>query len=76
MIQSYTPPMKILLMLIKVRREWIPRHLETFLKNIVQSELKKMPILSARSRSVLPPTLFGIGVEMDHACIWVKVACK
>ena len=52
-------------------KEWIPHHLQTFLKIIVQSELKQNSIghsiiQSARPRSVITPTLFGIGVEMDH----------
>ncbi len=51
--------------------EWIPHHLQTFLKIIVQSELKQNSIghsiiQSARPRSVITPTLFGIGIEMDH----------
>ena len=51
--------------------EWIADHLKTFLKSIVQSELKQNSIgdsiiQSARPRSVITPTLFGIGVEMDH----------
>ena len=51
-------------------REWIPHHLQTFLKITVRSELKENSghsiIQSARPRSVVTPTLFGIGVEMDH----------
>ena len=51
-------------------REWIPHHLQTFLKITVRSELKENSghsiIQSARPRSVITPTLFGIGVEMDH----------
>ncbi|XP_065911780.1 uncharacterized protein [Dysidea avara] len=52
-------------------REWIPLHLQTFLKIVIQSELKQNSIghsivQSARPRSVITPTLFGIGVEMDH----------
>ena len=60
-------------------KEWIRHHLQTFLKIIVQSELKQNSIghsiiKSARPRSVITPTLFGISVEMDY--IWVKVAYK
>ena len=52
-------------------REWIPHHSQTFLKITVRSELKEniighSIIQSARPRSVITPTLFGIGVEMDH----------
>ena len=52
-------------------KEWIPRHLQTFLKTIVQTEIKQNSIghailQAARPRSVITPTLFGIGVEMDH----------
>ena len=51
--------------------EWIPHHLQTFLKIIVQSKLKQNSIghsiiQSAKPRSAITPTLFGIGVEMDH----------
>ena len=49
-------------------------------ENSVRSELKENSIghsiiQSAQPRSVITPTLFGIGVEMDHV-FWVKVACK
>ena len=52
-------------------RQWVPRHLQTLLKIIVVSELKQNSIghcivQSARPRSVITPTLFGLGVEMDH----------
>jgi len=52
-------------------KEWIPNHLQSFLKIIIKSELKQNSIghsivQSARPRSVITPTLFGIGVEMDH----------
>ncbi len=51
--------------------EWIPHHLQTFLKIIVQSEVKRnsighSTIQSAQPRSAITPTLFGIGIEMDH----------
>ena len=49
-------------------KEWVPHYLQTFLKIIIRSELKQNSIghsivQSARPRS---PTLFGVGVEMDH----------
>ena len=52
-------------------RQWVPRHLQTLLKIIVVSELKQNSIghcidQLARPRSVITPTLFGLGVEMDH----------
>ena len=52
-------------------KEWIPHYLQTFLKIIIQSELKQNSIghsiiQSARPRSVITPTLFGVGVEMDY----------
>ena len=52
-------------------KEWIPHYLQTFLKIIIQSELKQNSIShsiiqSARPRSVITPTLFGVGVEMDR----------
>ena len=48
-----------------------PTPFRNILENIVQSELKQNSIAhsiiqSARPRSVITPTLFGIGVEMDH----------
>ena len=56
---------------IEKSREWIPRHLQTLMKTIVSSELKQNSIgqcivQAARPRSVITPTLFGIGVELDH----------
>ena len=52
-------------------KKWIPHYLQTFLGIIIQSELKQNSIghsivQSARPRSVITPTLFGVGVEMDH----------
>ena len=51
--------------------QWIPHHLETFLKIIVLSEVKQNSIghaivQSSRPRSVIAPTMFGVGIEMDH----------
>ena len=56
---------------VKKGREWVPHHLQTFLKTIVHSELKQNSIghaiiQAARPRSVITPALFGVGVEMDH----------
>ena len=56
---------------IEKSREWIPRHLQTLMKTIVSSELKQNSIRqcivqAARPRSVITPTLFGLGVELDH----------
>ena len=53
-------------------KKWIPHLLQTFLKVIVtSSKLKRTGIghalvQAARPRSVITPTLFGLGVEMDH----------
>ncbi len=54
---------------IKKGHEWIPTHL--ILKIVVLSEVKQNSIghaivQSSRPRSVITPTLFGVGVEMDH----------
>ncbi len=51
--------------------KWIPHHLQTFLKVVMKSEIKQKSIghaivQSARPRSVITPTLFGFGVEVDH----------
>ena len=51
--------------------QWIPHHLETFLKINVLSEVKQNSIghaivQSSRPRSVIVPTLFGVGIEMEH----------
>ena len=56
---------------IEKSSEWIPRHLQTLMKTIVSSELKQNSIgqcivQAARPRSVITPTLFGLGVELDH----------
>ena len=54
---------------IEKSREWIPRHLQILMKTIVSSELKQNSIgqcivQAARPRSVITPTLFGLGVEL------------
>ncbi len=50
--------------------KWIPGHLQTFLKIIIPSELKQNSIghsiVQSSRRKVITPTLFGLGVEMDH----------
>ncbi len=56
---------------IKKGHECIPPHLLSFLKIVVLSEVKQNSIghaivQSSRPRSVVTPTLFGVGVEMDH----------
>ncbi len=56
---------------IKKSHEWIPPHLLSFLKIVVLSEVKQNSIghaivQSSCPRSVVTPTLFGVGVEMDH----------
>ena len=52
-------------------KEWIPRHLQTFLRTVAPSQLKQNIIghsilQAARPRTVIAPTLFGLGVEVDH----------
>lgn len=51
-------------------RKCIPHHLRAFLKTIVSSELKQTSIghviIQASRKAVITPTLFGLGVEMDH----------
>ena len=53
-------------------KQWIPHLLQTFLKVILPSlQLKQTSIghaivQAARPRSVITPTLFGLGVELDH----------
>ena len=52
-------------------KRWVPRHLQSLLKVIVLSELKRSSIAqcivqAARPKSVITPTLFGLGFEMDH----------
>ena len=49
----------------------IPPYLKKFLKVLVKSPLKQSSIgqsmlYAVRPRSILPPILFGLGVEMDH----------
>ena len=49
----------------------IPHHLEAFLKIVVLSEVKhnsigRAIVQSSRPRSVIAPTMFGVGIEMDH----------
>ena len=51
-------------------RQWIPNHLQTFLKTIVLSQLQQNSIghsiVQSARRTVITPTLFGLGIEMDH----------
>ena len=52
-------------------RQWVPHYLQKFLEIIISSKVKQNSIghsilQSARPRSVVTPTLFGLGVEMDH----------
>ena len=52
-------------------KSWIPQHLQTLLMHIVPSKLKQSSIghciiQAARPRSDITPTLFGLGVEVDH----------
>ena len=54
---------------IEKGKHWIPHHLQTLLKTLVISEVKQIGhaiVQSSRPRSVITPTLFGVGVEMDH----------
>jgi len=51
--------------------QWIPHHLQTFLKLVVISEAKQNSIghaivQASRPRSVIAPIMFGVGIEMDH----------
>ena len=51
--------------------QWVPHHLQTFLKLIVISEVKQNSIghaivQASRPRSVIAPIMFGVGIEMDH----------
>ena len=51
--------------------QWVPNHLQTFLKLIIISEVKQNSIghaivQASRPRSVIAPIMFGIGIEMDH----------
>ena len=66
MIQNRFLPMRIL-----QGKKWILHYLHTFLRIVIQSELKQNSIghsivQSVRPRSIITPTLFDIGVEMDH----------
>ena len=58
---------------------WVPQYLRTFLKMLGLPELKQSSIgqsivQAAQPRSVITPILLGLGIEMDHVRIWVKVA--
>ena len=51
--------------------QWVPHHLQNFLKLIVISEVKQNSIghaivQASRPRSVIAPIMFGVGIEMDH----------
>ena len=50
---------------------WLPSILQMFLQPVVKSTVKRAAIgqclvRAARPRSVIPPLLFGLGVELDH----------
>ena len=52
-------------------KSWLPEYLSYFLDELFDDEIKQSSIgqcivKAVRPRSVLPPLLFGIGVEMDH----------
>ena len=61
----------MILLILAKSKAWIPHHLQTLLMYIVSSERKQNSIghcivQAARPRSVIKPTLFGLGVEVDH----------
>ena len=67
MIQAHIPLIKT----FDQSRQWVPHYLQKFLEIIISSKVKQNSIghsilQSARPRSVITPTLFGVGVEMDH----------
>ena len=52
-------------------QKYIPTTLKTFLKELITSEIKVSSLgqcitYAARPKSVIPPVLFGLGVECDH----------
>ena len=51
--------------------QWLPSTLQMFLQPIVKSTVKRAAfgqclVRASRPRSVIPPLLFGLGVELDH----------
>ena len=56
---------------VEREKEWLPESLTAFLQVLVPSVIKQVStgqclLKAARPRSVIPPLLFGLGVEMDH----------
>ena len=52
-------------------KKWIPKSLNTFLENIIESEVKQNSIgqclvQAIRPKSAILPIPFGVGIEMDH----------
>ena len=51
-------------------KNWIPNNLQNLLRFLVQSEVKVQSIgqaiIKSSIRTALTPTLFGLGVELDH----------
>ena len=52
-------------------KKWIPKSLNVFLENMIESEKKQNSIgqclvSAVRPRSAILPVPFGVGVEMDH----------
>ena len=56
---------------VEYNKVWLPKLLRTLLGSLINNPLKQASIgqsiaYAARPRSVLPPILFGSGVELDH----------
>ena len=59
--------------IVKLKQESIlPKYLQTFMKVLIKTPLRQESIgqsivFSMRPRSVIPPIIFGLGVELDQA---------
>ena len=56
---------------VEYNKAWLPELLRTLLKSLINNSLRQASIgqsiaYAVRPRSVLPPILFGSGIELDH----------
>ena len=56
---------------VDLARKWAPSLLNTFLENLICSDIKKAAlghaiVQAVRPKSVIAPLLFGLGVSLDH----------
>ena len=58
--------------------EWLPPKLRLFMETLIRLPIKRASIgqclaNAIRPRSIIPPLLFGLAVEMDHASVPFRI---